>query len=307
MHNRANVRQMIARRLGRFDVISASGGSTTTAISTTRLFQPDDYWNGSLLYVQSANSAAPEGEERIVTDYDQATQTLTVGLAFTAAIANGDILEIHAGHTSVVELQNLISDAVKQAGQYWYKETWDTTTVDWTAGTYSYSLPAEVRRLREVYTRPSSSHRWRPFPNWEVKGQTGAYYLIVSSDGGIGDIALHYEAALSWPATVTDASVLNIASGSGTNQYDRSAVSFIVELTLEKLYLKLANEGDDAHRNFYWNMARLARDERLRIARDEAMPPLPGQVQRLGWQEHDHNMRDRAYSQLAGGGTKSGT
>lgn len=308
IHNRANVRQMIARRLGRFEIITATGGTTLTAISTHHLFRPDDYWNGAILYVQSADSEAPEKEERIVTDYDQSTQTLTVGLAFTADIANGDILEIHAGHTSVIEIQNLISDAVKEASLYWYKEVWDTTTVDWAAGTFSYSLPAGVQRLRSVHTRPTSSQRWKPFPHWEVKGQMGAYYLIVSSNGGIGDIALHYEATLEWdPAVVTDASALNISAGTGANQYDRSAVNFIVELTVERLLLKLASEGDDAHRNFYWNMGRLAREERLRIAKEEAMPPLAGQVQHPGWQEHDYNMRGRAYSRLSGGGTKPGT
>lgn len=307
MYNKANVRQMIARRLGRFEVVTASGGTTLTATSTSDLYHADDFWNGYTLYVQSdaaGTGAAPQGETRVVTDYDQATQTLTVGLAFTAAIAASDILEVHPSHYSITELGNLMSDAIMAAGNYWYQEVWDEHSLDAAAGTFRYSLPAGGCKLRGVYVRRGSNQRWVPYHHWEVKRMRGARFLVVSSDIGTGDLALHYEKSLAWTGNGDDAQ-LNIAivCDDERNQYERMAVACIVEFVLEKLYLKLMNEGDDAHRNHYWNLARLSREERLRIQRDEAMPPLQGQVLYRGWQEHDYGMRDRAYTQLSSKGT----
>jgi len=307
MYNKANLRQMIARRIGRFEVITATGGTTSTAISTSSLYHPDDFWNGYTLYVQADSAgagAAPQGETRVITDYTQSTQTLTVGLAFTAAIAASDILEIHPSHYSIIELGNLMSDAITAAGHYWYQEVWDETTLDAAAGTFRHTLPSGGVKLRGVYVRRTANQKWVPYHHWEVKRMRGAFFLVTSSDIGTGDIALHYEKPLVW-TTNDDTAQLNIAivCTDDRNQYERMAIACIVEFVLEKLYLKMMNEGDDAHRTHYWNLARLSREERLRIQRDEAMPPLPGQVLFRGWQEQDYGMRDRAYTQLSSQGT----
>jgi len=304
-----DIREEIARAYGRYAKFTATGGSTTTAISTSGLFEPDDYWNQAILYVRTdagGASAAPEGEYRFITDYAQSSQTATVTLAFTASIVSGDICEIYGGAVPPGELDNFIERAVKAASAYWYKPTWDDSTLDFTASTYSYTLPTDVDHLCGVYFRESSSYRWKRFPFWKVEGLPGAYVLKTEGDPGAGDMALRYEATLALTGS-GDAQVLNLLTASGTNKNEQHCTEWLVHWVLSQLFFKNSNEGDDNHRNYCWNMGRLHSEDADKIARLFAMPPLTGQVQLPGWQWHDTYLRESAYASLARGGTAPGT
>lgn len=314
---RGDIRERIARRFGRFRNITCTGGSTTTAISTSGLFEPDDYWNGALLYVRNADGAAPEEETRVVTDYDQSSQTLTVELAYTATLASGDVVELYAAAVPPDELTEMIENAVRVADGLWFRTVRSTIGIETlsalasTSGNkYVIDVPAECTRMRGVYVRASSSTRFHPFPYWRMISQTGRpdrNMMLTARLADSAEVMFEYEARLAFDPGTADTDPLNIVYNAGEQKYEGHCVAWIVEYCLEQLYLRMANEGDDAHRNFYWNLGRLAREERHRIARENSMAHIPGQVQQIGWAEHGDDMRDRAYSQLAGGGTEPGT
>lgn len=303
------VREEIARAFGRYSKFTATGGSTTTAVSTSGLFEPDDFWNQAILYVRTdagGASAAPESEYRFITDYDQASQTATVTLAFTATIASGDVCEIYGGNIPPGELDNIIERAVKAATAYWYVPTWDDSTLDFTASTYTYSLPTDVDRLRRVYFRESSSYRWKSFPFWEITGLPGAYVLKTKADPGAGDMALAYEATLALTGS-GDARILNLLTAGETSKDEQHCVEWLLHWVQESIFRKISNEGDDNHRNYCWNMMRYHGEEANKKARLFAMPPMRGQTQLVGWQGHDTYLREAAYASLSRGGTKPGT
>lgn len=62
---------------------TATGGSTTTLIDTNLATSSNDVWNGALLYIYDG---AGKGSVRTVSDYDGATDTLTVVDPFPEAI-----------------------------------------------------------------------------------------------------------------------------------------------------------------------------------------------------------------------------
>lgn len=252
---------------------------------------------------------------RIVTDYVQSTHTLTVDHAFDNVAAldypdEGDEVELYTSSIPVQEINRMIDEAVKLASPYWFTERRDTTTLDFTARTFEYTLPTTLTRLRAVFVRATSSDKWMPYPHWSVQGQQGALKLVVTGDAGSGDILLIYEMPLGWNTDpVTDASYLNILDSPDTqdNQYEHWAREYIINVVLEKLNTRMMNEGDDAHANRRWNLARLARQEHERIAREHAMPKPHGQLTRQAWAEHDYAMRGRMYTSLQRGGTEPGT
>lgn len=80
--------------------LTATGGSTTTIVGPARS-EPDDRFVDHWAYIDTdagGASAAPEGEERRVTDYVNSTDTITVEYAFTAAVANGDVYSLRKIH-----------------------------------------------------------------------------------------------------------------------------------------------------------------------------------------------------------------
>lgn len=314
---RCDIRADVLNRFTRYRKIRVKSGTTTTIVSDD-LFEPDDYWNKAMLYIlrDAGNVGAwPEGQMRIVTDYVQSTHTLTVDHAFDNVAAidypnEGDDVELYTSSIPVREINRMIDEAVKMASPYWFTIVWDTTTLDFAARTFTYTLPTGIGVLRGVFTRSTSSDKWMPYHNWTVQGKPGAYTLVTSGDAGSGDIALVYEAPLGWNTVpVTDASYLNILDSPSTkdHEFEHWAREYIVNVVLEKMNVRMMNEGDDAHANRRWNLARLHKQEHERIARDHAMPKPHGQLTRQGWMEHDYAMRNRMYTRLQRGGTEPGT
>lgn len=63
---------------------TATGGTTTTLIDTVNLTaDTNDYWNGALVYIYEGPGA---GDIRTVSDFDAASDTITVTKPFTATI-----------------------------------------------------------------------------------------------------------------------------------------------------------------------------------------------------------------------------
>jgi hypothetical protein len=70
------------RALGKITDLEATGGSTTTIVSTYSPFTADDNLNnGTAIVVRDAGGAgaAPEGQFSVITDYVASTKTWTIG------------------------------------------------------------------------------------------------------------------------------------------------------------------------------------------------------------------------------------
>jgi len=87
---------------------TATGGTTTTLIDTVTLTQADDFYNGMIIEITSGPGI---GEARLITDFVQSTNTITVLTAFSTAITS----------SSVYTIENLQWDAVDD----YLNENWD--------------------------------------------------------------------------------------------------------------------------------------------------------------------------------------
>lgn len=97
---RAQIIKRWARESGLAQIGTATGGSTTTIVDTTRLKSSqysDDSWTGGyarISYDAGGAAAAPEGELSPITTYAASTGTVTFNPAMTAAPASGDIYQL---------------------------------------------------------------------------------------------------------------------------------------------------------------------------------------------------------------------
>lgn len=171
----------LARRLGVTRSGTATGGSTTTLIDTSRLVQVDDYWNEGTVWVEdTTDGLAPKSEFSIVSDFVQSTKTATIG-TLTAAIAAGDEYVIAGALYTLDELIEAINTVLARLEI----PAVDTSSLTITSSTTEYTLPAAVVRglLRRVYLQTdtgSGDNRWREVHDWTVKfGATGAQDTLI--------------------------------------------------------------------------------------------------------------------------------
>lgn len=204
---RADLVAEIGRRYGFYRKITATGGSVTTIISTSGLYETDDAHIGKFAYVLTdvgGASAAPEGQERPITDYVQSTATLTVDPAFTVAVANGDIIELLNVRRDSIE--NTINASIRTAGNAWLVLTTDDSTITIAEDDYDYTLPTDVVRLLGVYTRDATDDPWKRLVHWRVAKTPGAQELVFDNLDGMDAghlIRLEYLARPSQPSTDT--------------------------------------------------------------------------------------------------------
>ena len=298
----ADIRERIGRKFGGYRKITATGGTTTTIISTSHLFGPNDWWNNFIAYVREdagGAGAAPEGEYRVVTDYVLSTQTITVSPAFTAAPATGDIIELYPAQLMPPELDSLLEDAIKTANGMWFKPVFDTSSIDLASNDYDYDLPTDCEKLASVWIRAGSSHRWKPFRHWRVEGQPGALDLLIdSAPSSSAQIMICYHSTLDWAGSGDDRT-LNIALSGQESKHEMHCVDWLVSYCIEQLYEQFMLRSDDENRNMYWNLLRLMRDERKDIEKRRRMPSLPGQMTVPGWQWHDYANRHGYFSEFS--------
>lgn len=96
---------------------TATGGSVTTIVDTTRLIQADSYWNGFWAFViTTTDSLAPQGEAQKVYSFTNSNSTLTVELPFSAAVGAGDIYGVAV--FSNTRIDNIIAGALKEFSDY---------------------------------------------------------------------------------------------------------------------------------------------------------------------------------------------
>lgn len=243
---RADLVQEVARRYGNYRQLTASGGSTTTIVDSDGLYEPDDYWVGhyaTIVTDAGGESAAPEGEERPVTDYVQSTTTLTVGPAFSAAVADGDTFELLTARRA--DIIAAINAGVRAAGETWLVPTVDTSTVTIADDDYDYNLPSGLVRLLTVAVRDDTDEAYRFVGGhqWRVSGTPGGpQELLFDTLNGLaaGDtIRLEY---LARPSELSaDSSSLGLGEPA-----ERELVQFVVQWAVYWLHDQAASRDVNA-------------------------------------------------------------
>lgn len=105
------------------NVCTATGGSTTTFVDATGdgIGATDDMWIGGKLWIVShAGESGYNGQKFNITDYAQASGTVTIGTTLSSALAAGDTAYLCPGPHWM-------------RGQYCYDLNSDGTDFDWEA------------------------------------------------------------------------------------------------------------------------------------------------------------------------------
>lgn len=98
---------------------TADSNSTATYVIDAARTESDDDWNNARIRIDTdAASAAPEGEERRITDFVAASDRIVVFPAFTAAVTTGDTYSIREIF-SYAQYLKAINHSIRMAGEWW--------------------------------------------------------------------------------------------------------------------------------------------------------------------------------------------
>uniref|UniRef100_A0A6M3J508 Uncharacterized protein n=1 Tax=viral metagenome TaxID=1070528 RepID=A0A6M3J508_9ZZZZ len=123
---------------------TATGGSTTTIVDTSKRHERDDYWN-NLPYAEAhirstTDGAAPVGETRMITDFVNSSNTIT-NEAFTAVVGSGDKYAIHTEY-KYDEIVEAINQAISRAVN---------------EGAFLHTVDASIHLVEDVFEYPVPS------------------------------------------------------------------------------------------------------------------------------------------------------
>lgn len=165
----------LASELGYLEISTVtSATSTTTFIDTQNRSEPDNYWNFGEVYIlkdAGGAGAAPEGESKTVSDFDNATSTVTLVAAFSQQLATSDLYAIGDKKYTSQDIASAINRAIRDVGPI---PTTDTTSIDTAAAQTEYTLPIAANTdLREVWIETNISdaddNQWAKTRNWYVQ------------------------------------------------------------------------------------------------------------------------------------------
>jgi hypothetical protein len=172
-------------RMGQLRTWKVTGGGTTSVINTAwagvedAIFEDDDasLIFGSVVVVEDAGGlgAAPEGEISRITDYDSASQTITMD-AITAVAAN-DRVGIATPLFPYEDMKELANLALRKLGRIDLVDT----SISIVAGQSEYTLPIKVKpkRVRIATVQDSNDHRWEVINNWSIIPATAGSFLTL--------------------------------------------------------------------------------------------------------------------------------
>ncbi|MCB2179449.1 hypothetical protein KQH61_05960 [bacterium] len=174
----------VYQNLGRSEVSTATGGSTTTLEDSKLSGQgKDDDYNDGAVIILSADGAAPEGEIKRVSDYVDNGGVFTFEDAMSAAPAAGDLyLRVDPYFT----YRNIVEQANKGLTKLGEITLVDTTTLDSASGQTEYTAAVAWKRrppLRvdiQTKTDDADNNQWKEISWWEyVPAAGGSTGLIV--------------------------------------------------------------------------------------------------------------------------------
>lgn len=196
----------LARKLGVARISTATGGTTTTLLDTSRT-EGDDAWNGGTIWLITdvgGAGAAPEGEWATVSNFANTGGVFTVS-TMTAPGA-GDTYAYAAARYPLDVLKNAINNELMKHRIVLY----DTTTLDFVDAQSEYELPTGIRgeNLINVYESTvddSNDNRWTQLNFHVLEAATGTKHTLVIDSRNVStdnDIMLEY---LAWCPAVYDA------------------------------------------------------------------------------------------------------
>lgn len=176
----------VYQNLGRSEVSTATGGSTTTLADSKLVGQgkDDDYNDGAVIILSDAGGAgaAPEGEFKRVSDYVDSTGTFTFEDAMTAAPASGDLylrVDPYFPYRNIIEQVN---KALTKLGEITLV---DTTSIDTADNQTEYTAAVAWKRRPpfrvdlQMNTGDSNDNQWDEIRWWEyVPAAAGSTGLI---------------------------------------------------------------------------------------------------------------------------------
>jgi hypothetical protein len=144
------------RELGQITDLEATGGSSTTIVSTYSPFTADDNLNnGTAIVVRDAGGAgaAPEGQFSVITDYVASTKTWTIG-ALTAGVASGDYVALAKPTIRLAQMRQAVNDALAALGTISLVDT-SLATV---SGQTEFAIPValKIKKLKDVLIQRST-------------------------------------------------------------------------------------------------------------------------------------------------------
>jgi len=165
---RREVRQRVARRMDGDDRVwseVATGGTTTTAIVPGLTIGGDGEWRGMWAwFVDGAN----QHQQRQVTAFDAATDTLTLAPALPAAVATGHRVELYRLRPST--LHAAIDDGLSILADGFLVDAEDQSfTTD--GVTSEWALPSDAAQVCEVGLVREDDDLflgWMPLDTWDV-------------------------------------------------------------------------------------------------------------------------------------------
>lgn len=162
-----------------FDDTPTSGtvdsGSTTTIVDAART-EDNDRWSGKWAYIDTdagGAHAAPEGQERRISDFTASNDTITVDTAFTAETAIGDTYSIREKFSRAAYIVG-INHGIREGARAFGTVTVDETIVI-CSDKMNYTLPGTPTFVYQV---------WIEEPDSEDSGtaESGAATTLTDSD-----------------------------------------------------------------------------------------------------------------------------
>ncbi len=182
--NLSELLQRVYDNLGQFQISTATGGSTTTVVDTKQnnTQNEDDTWNEGYLFIISADGAAPEGQFRRISGYDDSAGTFTVDTAFTVAPASGDKYGWANNYFPLYTVINRCNAALKDMGAI---AQVDTTTLDSADNKTEYAIAATWKKYPpfaidyQTNTGDSNDNQWEPIPHWRYVPSTAGNAAMI--------------------------------------------------------------------------------------------------------------------------------
>jgi len=154
----------------------ATGGGVTSIVDTSLRTEADDYWNGGSAWVwydAGGLAADPEYSFSVISDFDNASSTLTLRDTLPDAVASGDKYSIcrKIGKDTWLDvIIQKVNDALRDIGPI---PQVDITTITMAAAQTEYTLPIRsAQDLRQVFiqrvTTDADNNMWTELVNYDI-------------------------------------------------------------------------------------------------------------------------------------------
>lgn len=160
---RTRVREMIGDPLRVSG--TATGGSLTTILDTSKLNQADNFWTKLQAFiVTTTNGAAPQGEAKRIAASSGSNYRVTVEMPFSATVESGDTYGIAI--FSNAYLDNLIANTLLEFSEYRPVKFSESLSVGGGEKRYSPTSAATIRYVTKIEEYSAAARKDIVYRNW---------------------------------------------------------------------------------------------------------------------------------------------